>query len=58
MKKDKYEGPPKYLPLICIAIIYVLARLSMETGSLIFAYLSVIPGLIVMVVYFDGMFNQ
>jgi len=30
----------------------------METGSLIFAYLSVIPGLIVMVVYFDGMFNQ
>lgn len=58
MKKDKHEGPPKYFPLICIAIIYVLARLSMETGRVIFAYLSVIPGLLVMLLYFDGMLNH
>ena len=57
MKKDKYEGPPKYLLLICIVIIYILARLSMETGRVIFAYLSVIPGLFVMLIYFDGFLN-
>lgn len=58
MKKYKHEGLPKYLPLVCIAIIYTLARLSMETGRVIFAYLSVIPGLIVIVVCFNGMLNQ
>ena len=58
MKKGNHEGPPKGLALLCIAIIYVLARLSMETGSLIFAYLSVIPGLIAIVVCFDGILNQ
>lgn len=58
MKKHKHEAPPKGLALLCLAIIYALARIYMETGSIIFAYLSVIPGLIVIVVYFDGMLNH
>lgn len=58
MKKNKHEGPPKYLLLICIAIIYVLARLSMETGRVIFSYLSVIPGLLGLIVCFDTFLNQ
>ena len=57
MKKHKHEEPPKGLALLCIAIIYALARIYMETGSIIFAYLSVIPGLIVIAVCFDGMLN-
>lgn len=57
MKKDKHEGPPKYLGLICIASIYVLARLSIDTGRSIFFYLIAIPGLLAIVMLFDELLN-
>ena len=58
MKKNNHEAPPKSILWFCLLIIYGLYRISIATDNVVFLYLSAIPGLIVIVVYFDGMLNH
>ena len=57
MKKDKNKAPTKYYLWLCAAIIYALYRTSRATGNIVFLYLTIIPGLLVLVICFD-MFHQ
>lgn len=57
MKEDKHEKAKDSIMFLACTIFAILNLIRLETGMVIFSYISAIPGLFVVVAVFDSLLN-
>lgn len=56
-QNQKYDGPSDSALLLIGIIFAILIQLRMETGMVIFGYLSIVPAFFIVVIVFDRLLN-